>query len=89
MLSNSTVRAFCEPRAGGGSGLRLGRCLMSTHSGSGLGVKGLLARFGFGTKSLDGGWTRALAGRPLENEHPGYSWKEEKSTVVKPPFPPI
>jgi hypothetical protein len=54
--SKSTVRARCEPRAGGGSGLRvLGMCLTSTHSGSGLGVKGLLGRFGLGKWPLDGG----------------------------------
>jgi hypothetical protein len=48
-LSKSTVRALCEPRAGGGSGLRLlGMCLTSIQSGSGLGVNGLLGRFGFG-----------------------------------------
>lgn len=90
-LLKSTVRALCEPRAGGGSGLlRLFcNCLMSTQSGSGLGVKGLLGLFGLGKRSLDGGWTRALAGRPLENEHPCYSREEGKSTIVKPPFPPI
>jgi hypothetical protein len=46
----SIVRALCEPRAGGGSGLV--RLLLmrwtSTHSGSGLGVKGLLGRCGLG-----------------------------------------
>jgi hypothetical protein len=47
--SKSSVRARCEPRTGGGSSLRvLGMCLTSTHSGSGLGVKGLLGRFGLG-----------------------------------------
>jgi len=66
----STVRDLCEPRAGGGSGLRLlGRCLTSTHSGSGLGVNGLLGRFGFGEWLLDGGSTRAFAGKPLSSHH--------------------
>lgn len=52
----STVRDLCKPRVGGGSGLRLlCRCLTSTHSGSGLGVKGLLGRLGLGKWSLDGG----------------------------------
>lgn len=46
-LLKSTVRARWEPRAGGGSGL-LPSLLISTQSGSGLGVKGLLGRFGFG-----------------------------------------
>lgn len=53
-LLKSTVRARWEPRAGGGSGL-LPSLLISTQSGSGLGVKGLLGRFGFGMYSLDGG----------------------------------
>ena len=86
----STVRDLCEPRAGGGSGLRLlGRCLTSTHSGSGLGVNGLLGRFGFGKWLLDGGSTRAFAGKPMEYEHPSYSRNYDEGTVVKPPFPPI
>ncbi len=88
--SKSTVRDLCEPRAGGGSGLRpLGICLTSTHSGSGLGVNGLLGRFGFGKWLLDGGSTRAFAGKPMKYEYPGYSMHCEKSTVVKPPLPPI
>lgn len=44
----STVRALCEPLAGGGSGLPLPIFLTSTQSGSGLGVNGLLGRFGLG-----------------------------------------
>lgn len=47
MPLKSTVRARCEPRAGGGSGRPPMRCT-STQSGSGLGVKGLLGRFGLG-----------------------------------------
>lgn len=65
----STVRALCEPRAGGGSGRPPMRCT-STQSGSGLGVKGLLGRFWLGMWPSEGGWTRALAGRPLEDEYP-------------------
>jgi hypothetical protein len=88
--SKSIVRARCEPRAGGGSGLRaLGMCFTSTHSGSGLGVKGLLGRFGLGKWSLDGGCTRALAGRPCEDEYASYNRNEDESTVVEPPLPPI
>lgn len=86
----STVRALCEPRAGGGSGLRLlGICRTSIQSGSGLGVNGLLGRFGFGKWLLDGGSTRAFAGKPIEYEYPSYSGKDDKSTVVEPPLPPI
>lgn len=65
----STLRPL-EPRAGGGSGLPLlGKFLTCTQSGSGLGVKGLLGFLGFGKWSLDGGCTRALAGRPSKDEH--------------------
>jgi hypothetical protein len=50
----STVRARCEPRAGGGSGRPPIR-FTSTQSGSGLGVKGLLGRFGLGMWPSEGG----------------------------------
>lgn len=46
-LLKSTVRARWEPRVGGGSGL-LPSLLISTQSGSGLGVKGLLGFFRLG-----------------------------------------
>ena len=42
----STVAARAVPRVGGGSGLPMR--LISTQSGSGDGVKGLLGRFGLG-----------------------------------------
>lgn len=52
----STVRARCEPRAGGGSGLLFPPVrLTSTQSGSGLGVKGLLGRLGLGKWPSEGG----------------------------------
>jgi hypothetical protein len=87
----STVRARCEPRAGGGSGLPLllDNRLTSTQSGSGLGVKGLLGRLGLGMCPSDGGCVRALAGRPCEDEHPSCEWEENIGTIVKPPFPSI
>jgi len=91
LLLKSMVRALCEPRAGGGSGLlRLlpMRCT-STQSGSGLGVKGLLGRCGFGMCPSDGGWMRALAGRPLQDERPRYYREDKINTIVKPPLPPI
>lgn len=84
----STVRARCEPRAGGGSGL-LPSLLISTQSGSGLGVKGLLGRLGFGKWSFDGGWMRALAGRPSEDKYRSGNGEKGKGTVIKPPLPSI
>jgi hypothetical protein len=52
----STVCARAVPLVGGGSGLAPTRSrLMSTQSGSGLGVNGLLGLFGFGKWSFDGG----------------------------------
>lgn len=87
----STVRARCEPRAGGGSGrpafARI--CGTLTQSGSGLGVKGLLGRLGLGMWPSEGGWIRALAGRPLEDEYPCDEGEEEICTIVKPPFPTV
>jgi hypothetical protein len=53
-LLKSTVRALWEPRVGGGSGLPAIR-FTSTQSGSGLGVKGLLGRFGLGMWPSEGG----------------------------------
>jgi hypothetical protein len=90
-LLKSMVRALCEPRAGGGSGLlrMLPMRWTSTQSGSGLGVKGLLGRCAFGMWPSDGSWVRALAGRPLEYEYPRYQRKEDICTIVKPPFSPI
>lgn len=55
-LLESVMRARCEPRAGGGSGLPPLRLsfLTSTQSGSGLGVKGLLGRLGLGICPSEG-----------------------------------
>lgn len=53
-LLKSTVRARWEPRVGGGSG-RPPSLLISTQSDSGLGVKGLLGRLGFGMWLFEGG----------------------------------
>lgn len=80
-----------DPLAGGGSGfpLLMLSLLTSTQSGSGLGVKGLLGRAGFGINPSAGGWTRALAGRPSKDKHGGYKGEKNQSTIAKPPLSPI
>lgn len=70
---------------GGGSG-RAPSLLISTQSDSGLGVKGLLGRLGLGMWSAEGGWMRALAGRPYEDEYRYGNGEGEEYTVVEPPF---
>lgn len=84
-LLKSIVRARWEPRVGGGSG-RPPSLLISTQSDSGLGVKGLLGRLGLGMWFAEGGWTRALAGRPAEDEYRCGKGEGEEYTVVEPPF---
>lgn len=73
---------------GGGSGL-LPSLLISTQSGSGLGVKGLLGRFGLGMWSFEGGWMRALAGRPSEDKYRRGNGDGEEYTIIEPPLPPV
>jgi len=92
MLSlKSTVCALDVPRAGGGSGLPVGVpiLLISTQSGSGLGVKGLLGLFGFGKWSFEGGWIRERAGRPSKYQHKCKERREDEDTIVKPPLSAI
>ena len=87
----STVCALAVPLAGGGSGLSLFPILLtSTQSGSGLGVNGLLGRFGFGKWSLLGGCTLDRAGRPCkEDKHESKSRDQGRYTVIQPPLPAI
>ena len=87
-LLKSTVRARWEPRVGGGSGLPPS-LLISIQSGSGLGVNGLLGRLGFGIWSLEGGWMRALAGRPSEDQYRSGNGDGDIDTIVEPPLSPI
>lgn len=84
----STVCARAVPLVGGGSGLPL-LFLISTQSGSGEGVNGLLGLFGFGKWSFDGGWTLERAGRPSKDQHECNNRERVYYTIIEPPFPAI